>query len=147
MVSVMHELTLLERIESLESEEKERDETSAEKEMRSIITHLRKLLNTNKGSVEIAQDYGIPDMTIFAGGGISETMGKIEKAILEVVRKYEKRLSKVKVKIESNKDDVLNIKFRLEGVLARQENRPVFLESSVQPGGRIKIQRQGNTSV
>ncbi|MCF6249102.1 MAG: type VI secretion system baseplate subunit TssE [Desulfobacula sp.] len=143
----MHELTLLERIESLESEEKETDETSSEKEMRSIITHLRKLLNTNKGSVEIAQDYGIPDMTVFSGGGISETMEEIEKAILEVVKKYEKRLSNVNVKIESSKDDVLNIKFRLEGVLARQENRPVFLESSVQPGGRISIQRQGNTIV
>ena len=147
MVSVMHELTLLERIEFLESEEEESDETSAQKEMRSIITHLRKLLNTNKGSVEIAQDFGIPDMTVFSGGGISETMEKIEKAVLEVVKKYEKRLSKVKVKIESNKDDVLNIKFRLEGVMARQENRPVFLESSVQPGGKIRINRQGNTIV
>jgi type VI secretion system protein len=143
----MYELTLLERIESLESEEKAIEETSAQKEMRSIINHLRKLLNTNKGSVQIAQDYGIPDMTVFSGGGLSETMEQIEKAVLEVVRKYEKRLSGVKVMIEANKDDVLNIKFRLEGALARHENRPVFLESSVQPGGRISIQRQGNTSV
>lgn len=143
----MYELTLLERIESLESEEKEIEETSAEKEMRSIITHLRKLLNTNKGSVEIADDYGMPDMTVFAGGGISETMEKIEKAVLEVVRKYEKRLSKVKVRIESNENDVLNINFKLEGVLTRYENMPVFLETSVHPGGRIRIKRQGNTIV
>ncbi|WP_299983403.1 type VI secretion system baseplate subunit TssE [Desulfobacula sp.] len=145
----MYELTLLERIESLESEEKEIEETSAEKEMRSIITHLRKLLNTNKGSVEIAQDYGMPDMTVFAGGGVTETIEKIEKAVLEVIRKYEKRLSKVKVKIESNKGDVLNIKFKLESVLARQENRPVFLETSVQPGGKININRvpRGNQAL
>ncbi len=143
----MHELTLLERIESLELEETQIEETSAEKEMRSIIRHLRKLLNTNKGSVQIAQDFGIPDMTVFSGGGRSETMGKIEKAVLDVVKKYEKRLSKINVKIESSKDDVLNIKFRLEGVLARHENMPVFLESSVQPGGKVKIQKQGNTIV
>ncbi|MDA3786917.1 MAG: type VI secretion system baseplate subunit TssE [Desulfobacula sp.] len=143
----MQELTLLERIEFLESEEKEIEETSAEKEMRSIITHLRKLLNTNKGSVEIAEDYGIPDMTVFAGGGISETMENIEKAVLEVVRKYEKRLSKVKVKIVSNEKDVLNIYFQLEGFLARQENMPVFFETSVQPGGKISINRQGNRIV
>jgi type VI secretion system protein len=147
MVSAMQELTLLERIEFLESEEKEIEETSAEKEMRSIITHLRKLLNTNKGSVEIAEDYGIPDMTVFAGGGISETMENIEKAVLEVVRKYEKRLSKVKVKIVSNEKDVLNIYFQLEGFLARQENMPVFFETSVQPGGKISINRQGNRIV
>ncbi|NOX34517.1 MAG: type VI secretion system baseplate subunit TssE [Deltaproteobacteria bacterium] len=143
----MYELTLLERIESLEFEGKEIEETSAQKEMRSIITYLRKLLNTNKGSVEIAQDLGMPDMTVFAGGGISETMQKIEEAILEVVLKYERRLSQVKVKIDSNEDDVLNIHFRLEGVLARHENLPVFLESSVQPGGKVKIKRQGNRIV
>lgn len=143
----MHELTLLERIASLESEEKEVEETSAEKEMRSIIRHLRKLLNTNKGSVQISDEYGMPDMTIFAGGGISETMEKIEKAVLEVVKKYEKRLSKVKVKIESNENDVLNINFRLEGVLTRHENTPVFLETSVHPGGKFRIKRQGNTIV
>ena len=143
----MPELTLLERIEALESEEKETEETLAEKEIRSIIGHLRKLLNSNKGSVQIADDYGMPDMTVFAGGGISETMEKIEKAVLEVVRKYEKRLSKIKVKIESNETDVLNINFRLEGVLTRHENTPVFLETSVQPGGKFRIKRQGNTIV
>ncbi len=143
----MPELTLLERIESFESEEKEIEENPAEKEIRSIIAHLRKLLNTNKGSVQIADDYGMPDMTVFAGGGISETMEKIEKAVFEVVRKYEKRLSKVKVKIESNGNDVLNINFRLEGVLTRYENTPVFLETSVRPGGKFRIKGQGNTIV
>jgi len=143
----MQELTLLERIASLESEEKQIEENSAEKEMRSIIGHLRKLLNTNKGSVQISEDYGMPDMTVFAGGGVSETMEKIEKAVLEVVKKYEKRLLKVKIKIESNENDVLNINFRLEGVLTRYENTPVFLETSVQPGGKFKIKRQGNTIV
>lgn len=143
----MLELTLLERIASLESEEKQMEENSAEKEMRSIIGHLRKLLNTNKGSVQIAEDYGMPDMTVFAGAGISETKESIEKAVLEVVKKYEKRLLKVKIKIESNENDVLNINFRLEGVLTRHEDTPVFLETSVQPGGKFKIKRQGNTIV
>lgn len=141
----MQELRLLERIGVLESDEKERDETSAEKEMRSIIKHLRRLLNTNKGSVEIADDFGMPDMTVFSGGGLSETMQRIEKSVLEVVKKYEKRLTNVRVSIESNKEDVLNINFRLEGVLARHENTPVFLETSVQPGGKIRISRQRNT--
>ncbi|OGQ89787.1 MAG: hypothetical protein A2464_11520 [Deltaproteobacteria bacterium RIFOXYC2_FULL_48_10] len=143
----MYELTMLERIAALESEERETEDNRVEKEMQSIITHLRKLLNTNKGSVEIAEDYGMPDMTVFAGGGISETMEQIEKAVLEVVRKYEKRLSRVKVKIAPNETDVLNINFRLEGVLTRHENTPVFLETSVQPGSPIKIKRQGNTIV
>lgn len=143
----MYELTMLERIAALESEERETEDNRVEREMQSIIAHLKKLLNTNKGSVEIAEDYGMPDMTVFAGGGISETVEQIEKAVFEVVRKYEKRLSRVKVKIAPNETDVLNINFRLEGVLTRRENTPVFLETSVQPGGPIKIKRQGNTIV
>ncbi|MEA1968704.1 MAG: type VI secretion system baseplate subunit TssE [Thermodesulfobacteriota bacterium] len=137
----MYEQTLLERIESLESDEKDFEENSAEKEVKSIASYLRKLLNTNRGTVLIADDFGMPDMTVFSGGGLSETMERIEKAILDTVQKYEKRLSKVKVNIESNKTDVLNIRFSLEGVLSRQDTVPVFLESYVQPGGRVSIKK------
>ncbi|MBC8440592.1 MAG: type VI secretion system baseplate subunit TssE [Deltaproteobacteria bacterium] len=144
----MYELTLLERIDALESTgEEEIQENPVEIEMRSIMTHLKKLLNTNMGSVQIADDYGMPDMTVFAGGGLSETIKNIEKAVLTAVKKYEKRLSKIKVKIESDKKDVLTIHFSLEGVLARQKNVPIFFETSVRPGGKISINRQGNRIV
>ncbi|SLM32869.1 putative Type VI secretion system lysozyme-related protein [Desulfamplus magnetovallimortis] len=135
----MYEQTLLERIASLESRKDIAEETSAEKEIKSVILHLRKLLNTNRGSVLIADDYGMPDITRFMGGGFLETAGRIEKAIHETVEKYEKRLSDLKIKIESSEEDVLSIHFSLEGVLSRQENVPVFLESFLQPNGRIKV--------
>ena len=136
----MYEQTLLERIASLESKQDDREKTSAEKEIISVINHLRKLLNTNKGSVLIAHDYGMPDTTVFMGGGFLETADKIQRAINETVVKYEKRLSHVKIKIESNEDDVLSVHFSLEGVLSRQDNVPVFLESYLQPSGRIKVE-------
>ncbi len=136
----MYEQTLLERIAALESKEDDTEKTSSEKEIISVINHLRKLLNTNKGSVLISHDYGMPDTTVFMGGGFSETADKIQKAIHETVAKYEKRLSHVKIKIESNEDDVLSVHFRLEGVLSRQDSVPVFLESYLQPSGRIKVE-------
>ncbi len=135
----MYELTLLERISELESSASEFQENSAAKEIKSIERYLGKLLNTNRGSVLIADDFGMPDMTAFSGGGISETMERIEQAILETVIKYEKRLSKVRISIESDEIDVLTIHFRLEGVLSRQDNIPVFLDSYVRPGGRISM--------
>ncbi len=143
----MREQTLLERIQALESDRPEEDDNPSEKEIRSIITHLKKLLNTNKGSVQISDDLGMPDMVVFEGGGISETAEKIEKTILEVVKKYEKRLSGIKVRIESNPEDVLNVHFRVEGVLTRRNDIPVFLETALRPGGRITITRQENTIV
>lgn len=143
----MREQTLLERIQALESDRPEEDDNPSEKEIRSIITHLKKLLNTNKGSARIADDLGMPDMVVFEAGGISETAEKIEKTIQDVVKKYEKRLSGIKVRIESNPEDVLNVHFRVEGVLTRRNDIPVFLETALRPGGRITITRQENTSV
>ncbi|MCP3941798.1 MAG: type VI secretion system baseplate subunit TssE [Desulfobacteraceae bacterium] len=138
----MYELTLLERIEALESVRKEPlGENSIDIALGSIMAHLRKLLNTNMGSVQIASDYGMPDMIGFSDDSLSDTIEKVEKAVLATVKKYEKRLSQVKIKIKTDETAVLNIHFSLEGVLARQENVPVFFESVVQTGGRISIKK------
>ncbi|MCK5098427.1 MAG: type VI secretion system baseplate subunit TssE [Desulfobacteraceae bacterium] len=137
----MFELTLLERIKALESKQTRAGKNPVEVETRSIVIHLNKLLNTNRGSVLIARDFGMPDMTAFSSEGIAGTMEKIAKAVIELVRKYEKRLSKIKVKIESDKSDVLSIFFTLEGVLSRHDNVPVFFQATVKPGGRITITR------
>jgi len=137
----MYEKTLLERIEALETETGGTGESSSEIEIRSVMTYIRKLLNTNRGSVLIADDFGMPDMMVFSGGGISETMERIEKSILETVRKYEKRLSDVKVGVDTEQNDVLSIHLSMEGVLTRQKNAPVFFESIVQPGGKVNVKR------
>ncbi len=136
----MFELTLLERIEDLESNKSNAGKTPVEIETQSVLTNLIKILNTNRGSVQIAHDFGMPDMTAYSSDGITATMEKIGKAVLELVKKYEKRLSKVKVAIEPGKSDVLAIHFTLEGMLARHGNVPVFFQSMVKPGGSISVQ-------
>ena len=137
----MFELTLLERIEDLESKKNRIGKNPVEIETQSILIHLNKLLNTNKGSVQIAHDLGMPSMTAFSSDGIAGTMEKIAKAVIELVKNYEKRLSKVKVKIESDKSNVLSIYFTLEGILSRHDNVPVFFEAIVKPSGRISVTR------
>ncbi|MFO7752653.1 MAG: type VI secretion system baseplate subunit TssE [Desulfobacteraceae bacterium] len=137
----MYEKTLLERIESLESGIGESGENSSEIEIRSVMNYVRKILNTNRGSVMISDDFGMPDMTVFSGGGVSDTMERIEKSILETVTKYEKRLSDVKVMVDTEQNDVLSIHLSMEGVLTRQKNAPVFFESVVKPGGKVNIKR------
>ena len=138
----MYEQTLLERIEALENKKEEAaDENPLEIEMSSIMTHLRKLLNTNKGSVLIDPEYGMPDMTVFSGDGLDETMSGIRDAIQDVVSRYEQRLSKVKIHIEPDQSDVLTIHFNLEAILSRHENVPVFFHSLVKPGGQVDIRK------
>ena len=136
----MFELTLLERIEDLESNKSKAGKTPVEIETQSILTNLTKILNTNRGSVQIAHDFGMPDMTAYSSDGITATMEKIAKAVLELVKKYEKRLANVRVTMESSKSDVLAIHFTLEGVLARHDNVPIFFQSMVKPGGSISVQ-------
>ena len=139
----MYELTLLERIQELEKEKKADGPapTPAEVEMQSIMTHLSKLLNTNRGSVQIDPDYGMPEMSTFSHSGLDETMKNIQSAMQQLVRRYEKRLSRVKINIEPDKSDVLTIHFSLEAVLARHEDVPVFFHSLVKPGGRVNVKK------
>lgn len=137
----MFELTLLERIDELESKQNRIGKNPVEIETRSIMVHLNKLLNTNRGSVQISDNYGMPDMSTFSSDGIAGTMEKIAKSVVEVIRNYEKRLSRVKIKIESDKSDVLSIFFTLEGVLSNHGNAPVFFQARVRPGGKIILTR------
>ncbi len=136
----MYERTLLERIEALEAPKQDTaGQTSADIELESIMSHLRRLLNTNKGSVQIDTDYGMPDMNSFSGEGIDKTMEGIERSVIDLVQKYEKRLANVRVQIESASSDVLKIRFCLEAQLKGDHDIPVYLETSVQPGGRVDI--------
>ena len=65
----MHEMTLLERIEALDSKTADNaDINLVDVEIQSIMGHLRKLLNTDRGSVQIDPEYGLPDMTVFSSG-------------------------------------------------------------------------------
>ncbi len=137
----MFELTLLERIKELESKKSRAWKNPVDIETRSVMIHLNKLLNTNRGSVPIDDYYGMPDMTSFSSEGIAGTMEKIAKAVIELIKKFEKRLSKIKVKIESDKSDVLAIYFTLEGVLSRHGNSSVFFQATVKPGGKIVLTR------
>lgn len=136
----MFELSLLERIEAIGSPKSMLGKNPIEIEKRSIATHLARILNTHKGSVQIADDFGMPDMSVFSADGTEETMTKIGKAVLEVVKTYEKRLSNVNVTMETTQSDVLTIHFTIEGVLSRHQNVPVFFRSMMKPGGNIVIQ-------
>ena len=136
---LMAELTLLERIQALEEKKNTTGKTPVEIETRSILVHLNKLLNTNKGSTRIDLELGMPNMSDYSSDGITVMMEKMTKSIVMLVSRFEKRLSKVKVKMESDKSNVLSIHFSLEGNLSRHGDVPVLFKATIKPGGRIII--------
>ena len=135
----MYDERLLERIRNLESNPDNRVERSLTRKINSVINHLQNLLNTHQGSVLIADDYGIPDITNSHGEGITELTQRIENTLRQTILKYEPRLNKVQVKLLSENDDVLNMRFKLEAVLVDDNTTPVILETVVTSGGKVDI--------
>lgn len=135
----MFDERLLERIRNLESNPDTRVERSLTRKINSIINHLQNLLNTHQGNVLIADDYGIPDITNSHGEGITELTRRIENTLQQTILKYEPRLKNIRVELLSEKEDVLNMRFKLEAVLVHDNATPVILETVVSAGGKVDI--------
>ena len=138
----MFDERLLERIQYLESNPGARIERDISRKVRSIMSHLQNLLNTHQGSVLIADDYGIPDITNSHGESITDMTRRIERTLQEVIAKYEPRLTNVRVTAFPQEDEVLSLRFKLEAVLVTDKKTPVILETVVSSEGKINVSRQ-----
>ena len=134
----MAENRLLERLTRYETSSGSRSYISSQ-EIQSIISHLRRLLNTRVGSTPIGEDYGIPDLTNVVGSEHSQTISELKQAILQAITKYEPRLEKVKILVEFDEDNPLSLKFRTEGYIVGGENLPVVFETVISTDGKINI--------
>ncbi len=130
---------LLERIANLEKKKDPDQPAHTVQQLNSIISHLTRLLNTRQGSVAIAPDFGVPDITNIPGNSIRDIRERIENIIEEVVRKYEPRLTNVKMIMQEDDRDNFSLRFRLEANLAEHDNIPVIFETVVSTEGRIII--------
>ena len=135
----MQEERLLERLQNTEKNPGSRIENDLPRKVNSIMAHLQSLLNTHQGSVPIADDYGIPDITNTQGESVTEMTRRIELTLQGVINKYEPRLDKVKVMLISEKDEVLSLRFKLEAVLVTENSTPVVLETVVSTGGKVNV--------
>lgn len=130
---------LLERIGHLETPGDVSAQTAVSREVNSIIQHLVRLLNTRQGSVSIAEDYGVPDMTNIPGSNIQESKTHMETTIQEVIMRYEPRLKQVRLIMEEDDNRQFSLKFRLEAKLAEREDIPVIFETVVSTDGKINV--------
>ncbi|MCK4696439.1 MAG: type VI secretion system baseplate subunit TssE [Candidatus Cloacimonetes bacterium] len=133
---------LFERIRHLEKNPEYRGERNFSIGLRSIISHLQKLLNTRQGNAQIAEDYGIPDITNFPQNTLSETSQTIELLFEKAIQKYEPRLKDIKVSFEPVEGDILNLRFKLEGFIADEELTPVEFETVISTDGWVNIKNR-----
>ena len=136
----MPEERLLERIHNTESRPKHFAGRNLQLEVSSIINHLQRLLNSRQGSVPIAADYGIPDITNFPGDDLTAMAKEMEKSLRQVIEKFEPRLRDVRISFLPAEDVVLALRFKIEAFLVDEaDNISVAFETEVSPEGKIQV--------
>ena len=135
----MAENRLLERLNRYEKGSDTRSGYGSHQEVQSIVSHLRRLLNTRAGSALIGDDYGIPDLTSVVGSEYSQTITELRQKIQQVITKYEPRLRNVRIMIELDRDDVLSLRFKAEGYVVGGENLPIVFETVISTDGKVDI--------
>ncbi len=135
----MFDERLMERLRSMEDNPESRMGRDLPRMINSVISHLQRLLNTHQGSVPIAPDYGVPDITNAPGEGFLEATQRIERTLQEVITKYEPRLSSVRLSLVSEREDVLSLRFKMAGLLVQDRNTRVVFETVVSSDGKINV--------
>lgn len=137
----MREARLLERIRLREHDPERREMDEPGRMIDSVLDHLRRMFNTRRGNVPIAEDYGLPDYTDFLHN-FPDSLRDLERAIKQTVLQYEPRLKAVRVSYLPGDEDLFTIKFQISARLANEDgNTAVLLESQLDAGGKISVKR------
>jgi type VI secretion system protein len=91
----------------------------------SIIENLKMVLTTRQGSVQHLPDFGIPDIKqIYFDEG---TLESVPKRIFETIRKYEPRLTNIRVKKKDFDEKNLRITLEISAEIKESTGKEVLL--------------------
>ena len=105
----------------------------------SVLSHLQRVLNTKTGTVQIADDFGLPDFTDLMYN-YPEAVRGLERSIQTMIQKYEPRLKTVRVRFIPQDDVRLSLDFQITAEIHGEDEKiPVLFESQMDLSGRVKI--------
>lgn len=134
----MNEDRLLDRISNWKADPTRRGRADMRKQIDSIVSHLKLILNTRQGNVPIAEDYGIPDLTTFMQN-YPDSVNEIETSIRQAIAAYEPRLNSVEVKFIYQEDDILCLRFQITAQLSDETGKNIRIETIVDSDGKISL--------
>ncbi|UCE55521.1 MAG: type VI secretion system baseplate subunit TssE [Desulfobacterales bacterium] len=135
----MREERLTERIRSWNKAPDRRGGPDPKRMIDSIVRHLERILNTRRGSAQIGEDYGIPDVSDLTSG-LPDTLRDLERMIRNTIQKYEPRLKAVRVKLIPQDEDMLAVSFQIIArLILEDEKDPVVFESVMDSDGKVTI--------
>jgi len=131
----MREERLLERISTWKREPGRREREDVGRITDSILYHLQRILNTRRGNVPIAADYGTDLFQAYP-----ESVRDLEKSIRQTIQKYEPRLTGVRVSFIPQEEDLLSLRFQIVAKLATTERKnQVLFETIVDADGKVSV--------
>jgi type VI secretion system protein len=132
---------LLERIRARQKDPRVRRKDDPKDTIDSVLHYLQQILNTRQGSVPIADDFGLPDLTELHLN-YPDSLRLFERAIRQTIQKFEPRLSGLRVRFVPDEEDPLSLRFQIVAKLESEGYKdPVRFESTVGSDGKIIIKR------
>jgi len=105
----------------------------------SVLEHLQKLLNIRQGSVEMLQDYGLPDFNDLSHK-FPYAINEIQRMIRDCIRKYEPRLTQIKVTHVQDEDDPLSLRYDITARLEMDDRKTnIWFETILDAAGKVSI--------
>ena len=105
----------------------------------SVLEHLQKLLNIRQGSVEMLQDYGLPDFNDLSHK-FPYAINEIQRMIRDCIRKYEPRLTQVRVTHVQDEDDPLSLRYDITARLEMDDRKTnIWFETILDAAGKVSI--------
>ncbi len=107
----------------------------------SILLNLRRILNSRRGSAPSAIEYGIIDLSAIVHN-YPESVGEMAESIRQCVRRYEPRLTHVRVIYDKREEDELTLRFHIAAQVAVPglKSRLGF-DTVVTSSGRVRVKR------
>ena len=131
--------TLLERLRYPGSASARQMHVSVAEVQDSVLNNLQALLNTCRGNCLTDPEYGLPHLTSVRSA-MPDSMRSYEAAIQAAIERYEPRLTNVRVRHAPHRDDGLELRFEISGLLIDEDQRTaVRFETYADEEGRLVV--------
>ena len=104
--------------------------------LEAILAHLMLLLNTREGSCLLDPSFGLPDLTDFTHGTLSEA-ALLSRILSERIARHEPRLHKLTVHAEDGATRPPTLRFAVQARLA--DGHRLALSACIADGGRVSV--------
>ncbi len=135
----MKELSLMERLRDRRVDRSAEINTSVLAE--SVLSNLRRMLNTRQGIALTVPDYGLPDMSDMVHL-FPEAVDICRRSIRQSIENYEPRLKNIVVTSAIDPDDPFNLRFEIRAQLVTdRETSPIQFFTTLDASGQADVSR------